>query len=416
MALTDAKIRKLKFDPNGKNNHFDGGGLFLAVLSSGTKSWRYKFRLNGKSGKFNIGLYPDLSLLDAREIHQQARNYVAQGIHPRIIKEQAKAEEEKRAHRFSHFFDGWQKKQALAESTRSDLIQRVEKNLIPFLDKKNVDEWTTRGLLNVVNRMVERGALETAYRMARTLKAVYNEILLLGIVETNPAQGLTELLPSKKIKPKSNFAAITDPQALKAFVRQLNQQPPREDYAVFMALKLIPLVFLRPYNIRYLRWEYVDFEAHQIHIPASEMKTNKPHIVPLSRQAQGLLQSVAELTGGQEFVFLTSRGLGKPMSENTTTRAFQRRINPATGEPYGSGAITSHGFRHTASTLLNEMGFNADLIEVQLSHLNKDAIRATYNKADWLPDRHKMMQTWSDYIDSLLIDADVVPIHGKKTG
>lgn len=413
MPLTDPKIKALKYSPKGKKSHSDGGGLNIVLKPSGVKVWQYITTMQRKPIKFTIGKYPEISIKRAREIHQQARELVEQGIHPRAIKETAKVEKERNEKRFTDFFNDWIKKQTYKPSTETDLIQRVEKNLSRFLDRKPVDEWTTRELFNVLDRMVQRGAIETARRLAGTLKNVYNDLFLLGIVDSNPAQGLQELLPSK---PKAeNFGAITSATDLKHFFQSMQEIRPREDYAVTQALRLIPLVFLRPYNIRHLRWEYVDFEADLISIPADDMKRDHPHTVPISRQAKEILLDMAELTAGNEFVFSTSMGRGKPMSENTTTNAFKRRINPTTGKPYGTGAISSHGFRHTASTLLNEMGFNPDLIEVQLSHLNKDTVRQTYNKAEYLPQRAQMMQAWADYLDGLKAGADVIPIY-KNAG
>jgi integrase len=416
--LTDAKIKHLKFIPSPDkekgetNRYFIGGGLYLEVLKSGSKSWRYKFRIEGKAGLYVFGQYPEIKLREISQLHQEARDLVARGIHPRTLKEQAKVESEIHEKRFSDFASAWVKKQSYKSSTETDLIQRLEKNIYPFLDCKSVNEWTTRELFNVLERMLQRGAIETARRLAGTMKNVYNDIFLLGVVDSNPAQGLQELLPAK---PKAeNFGSITNPEDLKNFFLSMQEVRPREDYAVTQALKLIPLVFLRPSNIRFLRWEYIDLENNRIDFPSEVMKRDNPHIVPLSRQAKEILLDMAMLTAGNEFVFSTSRGRGQPLSENTTTKAFQRRINPLTGKTYGKGAVTSHGFRHTASTLLNEMGFNADLVEVQLSHLNKDTVRQTYNKAQYITQRAEMMQAWADYLDSLKAGGNVVPIRSQK--
>jgi len=166
-------------------------------------------------------------------------------------------------------------------------------------------------------------------------------------------------------------------------------------------LKLMPLVFLRPYNIRHLRWEYVDFNAKLITIPASEMKGSKELKIPMASQVIDILREAETITKGKEYVFMTNYGNGKPMSENTTTAALKRMINPKTGEPYGTGFMTSHGFRHTASTFLHEMGFNSDAIELQLAHENKDRIKAIYNKAQLMQERISMMQQWANFIYKL---------------
>lgn len=409
--LTDAKVRKAKSESK-PYKLTDGGGLFLLVNPNGTKYWRYKFRLNDKEGVYSIGIYPDISLAGAREAHQQARSLVAKGVHPKTVKDAAKAERNRQQKRFSDYMTSWLAKQHLAESTRSDLVQRIEKNLTPFLDRKPINEWTTRGLLDVLDIVIKRGSIETANRMAGVARRIFNEVLLLGDIENNPAANLAELLPKPDKAKKQNFANIIEPQQLADLLRQLDARAPRQDYAVFMAMKLIPLIFVRPYNIRYLRWEYIDTHNQMINIPPTEMKNGKAHTVPLSTQALSIIEAMRPLTGEREFVFLTANGerTNTPMSENTTTKAYQRLINPKTGKPYGVGFVTSHGFRHTSSTLLNEMGFNPDAVELQLHHESKDRIRATYNKAKLINERVEMMQAWADYLDSLKQGAEIIPI------
>jgi integrase len=249
--------------------------------------------------------------------------------------------------------------------------------------------------------MTDRGARETAKRMAGVLRRVYNEILILGVVDTNPAQGLAELLPVPDKHLKGNFGHITSPGEIKVLLQLIDSPSQRQDFATTQALRLMPLVFLRPRNIRFLKWEYIDFENNFINIPAREIKTRKPLTVPLAHQAVTILKDMEQLTGSFEYVFVSGHGKGKPLSENTTTNALKRFINPETGEPFGTGYMTSHGFRHMASTLLNEMGYDPDVIELQLAHINKDRIRATYNKAQLMDKRTQMMQEWADYLDGL---------------
>ncbi|MFA6700565.1 MAG: Arm DNA-binding domain-containing protein [Thiomicrospira sp.] len=191
--LTDAEVRKAK--PGVKPRKLpDGGDLYLLVNPNGSKLWRYKFRLNGKEGVFAIGKYPDISLAQARKAHEEARAVVAQGIAPITIKNKAKAERNRQEKRFSDYWRAWLAKQAFAESTKTDLVQRVEKNIIPFVDKKPVDEWTTRALHDVLKKVEARGSFETAKRMAGLLRRVFNEVLLLGDIENNPAANLAELI------------------------------------------------------------------------------------------------------------------------------------------------------------------------------------------------------------------------------
>jgi integrase len=233
----------------------------------------------------------------------------------------------------------------------------------------------------------------------------------LGTIDNNPAQGLAELLPKPDIRLKGNYGHITSLDEITILLQQIDKPAVRQDFATTQALKLMPLVFLRPRNIRYLKWDYIDFEAKVINLPASELKTRKPLTVPLAHQSIAILKDIQPLTDTGEYVFVTSHGRGSPLSENTTTQALKRIINPSTGEAFGTGYMTSHGFRHTASTLLNELGYDSDIIELQLAHINKDRIRATYNKAQWMEKRTNMMQAWADYLDGLKNGADIVPIN-----
>ncbi len=377
--LTDAKVKAAKPKPK-PYKLTDGGGMYLLVNSNGSRYWQYRYRLNGKQNTYQIGTYPDVSLKTAREEHQLARAKVAQGISPKAIKQGRKVAVERDEHRFSHYYDAWVKKQNLAPSTLSDQNQRVEKNLKPFLDKKRIDEWTTLDLLKIVQGVSERGARETAVRMAGILRRVFNDVLLLQIIDTNPATGLAELLPSPDPKQKKNFAHIASEHDLRRLLKAIYTVRPRQDYADTMAL---------------------DWNLRTITIPAGAMKRHNEHVVPLSDQALAILKEMQRLTGDDEYVFTTSRGNGRPMSENTTTKALQTLIDPETGLSFGRDFITSHGFRHTASTLLNERGYDADVIELQLAHINKDRIRATYNKAQWMEKRTQMMQEWADYLNGL---------------
>jgi integrase len=400
LPLTDLKVKTAK--PQAKPYKLtDGGGLYLLVKLNGSKYWQYRFRINGKQGTYQIGTYPDTSIKKAREEHLLAREKVSEGVNPKELKQARKVSIERNEHRFSYYYDEWIKKQNLAPSTLGDLQQRVEKNLTPYLDKKRIDEWTTLDLLKILQQVSDRGSRETAIRMASILRRVFNDVLLLQIIDTNPANGLNELLPKPDPKLKKNFAHIDNEADLSRLLKALDEVRPRQDYVVRMALKLMPLVFLRPGNIRFLRWSYISFKDKTIVIPASAMKRNFEHTVPLATQAVAILKAVQELTGGDEYVFNTSRGNGKPMSENTTTKAIQTLIDPETGDPYGKESMTSHGFRHTASTLLNEMGYDPDVIELQLAHINKDRIRATYNKAQLMEKRIAMMAGWANYLDEL---------------
>ena len=405
-AVTNAKAKDKPYKLS------DDGGLYLKVSTTGHRAWKYDYRLHGARGTYTIGSYPEFSLKQAREQHREARELVANGKKPMQIKELKRVESDLNDKRFSHYAKQWFDKQNLAETTSGDLWQRINKNLIPYLDKKKVNEFTTADLLKIMLIMTNRGAKETANRMANVLRRIYNEILILGIVETNPAQGLAELLAKPDHRLKENFGHVTSESDIRILLKLIDNPTARQDFAVTQALKLMPLVFLRPRNIRFLKWEYIDFDKKVINLPASELKTNKPLAVPLATQAITILKQIQPLTGNGIYVFVSGHSSnGQPLSENTTTQALRRFINPTTGEPFGTGYMTSHGFRHMASTMLNELGYDPDVIELQLAHINKDRIRAVYNKAQLMDKRVKMMQDWADYLDGLKGGANVTPIN-----
>ena len=364
MALTNTAIAKAK--ATHKNyKMIDGRGLYLLVRTSGSRIWKYDYRINLRRGTFTIGRYPEVSLSEAREAHINARRLVSKGINPTSEKHSQKLQLERDQLRFSDYAKEWVAKQNLAPSTEKDLVQRLEKNLYPCLDKQRVEEFTTRSLLEVLMRISDRGARETAVRMAGVLRRVFNELLILGYIENNPAQGLAELLPKPDHRTKGNFGHITDPEELKHLIRKIHSPSKRQDPVTTYALKLMPMLFLRPKNIRFMKWEYINFDQAMLTIPASEMKAGKELKVPLPSQAKNLLLEVRNLTSKYPYVFVTSHGHGKPLSENTTTAAIKRLINPITGKPYGTGFMTSHGFRHTASTLLNEIRIVFDQLTIR---------------------------------------------------
>ena len=400
MALTHTAISKAK--PQGKPYKLtDQHGLYLLVRPSGSKAWKYDYRIAGKRGTFTIGSFPEISLSDAREAHIAARQLVSQGQNPTTQKQQHLLKASLSQKRFSDYAKEWIPRQNYKHATEKDLVQRLEKNIYPYLDKKPMEQFSSRELLDILELITKRGAIETARRMAGILKHVYNDLLLLGLMDNNPAQGLAELLPKKSKRTTSNFGHITDVNELKGLLQQIHNPSCRQNQMVTLALKLMPLLFLRPKNIRFMKWEYIDFEKKLITIPGAEMKAGKELKIPISNQADTILREAYKHTSQYEYVFVTRHGKGQPMSENTTTNAIKRMVNPSTGKPYGTGFMTSHGFRHTASTLLNEMGYSPDAIELQLAHEHRDRVRATYNKAQLIEERTTMMQEWANYLDTL---------------
>ncbi len=396
--LTDAKIKNLK--PRNKGyKTADGGGLYVFINPKGTKSFRYDFKRNDKYATITFGQYPYTSLAEARERHEEARKQIVQDKDPR----QARQASQMRGKPFSYYAKEMLASQDLRPATAKKKLAKMEWHLFKPLDKTPVDQITAVDLLNLIKPFADVGKRETAKTLAIYCRQTFNYILGLQLIENNPAATISELLP--KPKKSTNFAHITDPNLFGRFLCGIDVY--EGDIGVKYALQLMSLVLLRPYNIRFMKWEYVDLENNLISTPNDEMKMDKEHKVPLSTQAVEIIKKAKQLTSNQEYVFLSTSGMRtrKPMSENTLNQAIKRIKDSKAGKPFGSGVMTSHGFRHTGSTMLNELGYNADAIELQLAHASQDRIRATYNKAELMPIRTKMMQEWADHLDGLKNEA-----------
>lgn len=390
-VLSDAKVKNLKPQEKGYKVT-DGGGLYVYVTKTGTKSFRYDAKIDGSRKTITFGTYPAMSLAEARDEHEKAHALVAKGINPKD------ATPEKNC--FSYYSYEQMKTLDLRGSTYTKRIGRMEKYLFPVLDKKDATQITAQDLSQLLKPIAESGKRETAQRLAIYCRQTFDYMIGLQLIENNPADTVRRTLP--KVKETRNFAHLTKVEDLALFLKGIDTHA--GDYAVKKGLQFMSLVFLRPHNIRFLRWKYVDFANKLITFPPEEMKTDREHKVPLSKQAISILKDMRKLTGNFEYVFMSSVSINsnkQPMTENTLNVAITRLINLDTGKQFGRGFITSHGIRHTASTQLNELGYNPDVIEMQLAHAPKDRIRAVYNKAEYMPERTNMMQEWADYLDEL---------------
>ncbi|MBL6930568.1 MAG: tyrosine-type recombinase/integrase [Rhodospirillales bacterium] len=396
--LTDAKIRNLKPGEKGYKSA-DGGGLYVFTNPKGAKSFRYDFKYHDKYATITFGQHPLVSLAEAREMHEEARKHIMLGKDPRRVKQA----DLMRGKPFSYYAKEMLASQDIRPMTANKKLAKMERHLFKSLDKAPVDQITAVDLLNLIKPFADVGKRETAKNLATYCRQTFNYILGLQLIENNPAATISELLP--KPKKSTNFAHITDPNLFGRFLYGIDIY--EGDIGVKYALQLMPLVLLRPYNIRFMKWEYVDLENGLISTPNDEMKTDKEHKVPVSIQAADIIKKARELTSNKEYVFLSASGMrsGKPMSENTLNQAIKRIKDNKTGKRFGSGVMTSHGIRHTGSTMLNELGYNADAIELQLAHASEDRIRAIYNKAELMPIRTKMMQEWADHLDGLKNEA-----------
>jgi integrase len=285
-----------------------------------------------------------------------------------------------------------------ASSTADVILRRLERDVFPWIGSRAIAEISAAELLAVLRRIESRGALETAHRAHQYSGQVFRYALATGRAERDPSGDLRGALPPVKSR---HHASITDPKSVGELLRAISSY--RGSFVVKCALRLAPLVFVRPGELRNAEWTEINLDAGEWRIPAARMKMGAPHIVPLSTQAVAILRELHALTGFGKYVFPGTRSRARPMSENTVNAAL-RRLD------YDSDQMTGHGFRSMASTLLNEAGWHRDAIERQLAHAERDKVRAAYNYAEHLPGRRRMMQAWADYLESLEAGAEVIPL------
>lgn len=398
MPLTDTAIRNAK--PGTKPvKMFDESGLFLLVAPSGGKWWRFKYRFGGKEKLLSLGTYPEVSLKEARDKRDEARKQVATGIDPG---EHRKAHKAAKAERTGNSFEivarEWFAKYSpnWVASHSDKIIRRLERDVFPWIGGRPIVEVTAPELLTVLRRIENRGAIETAHRALQNCGQVFRYAVATSRAERDPSGDLRGALPPTKEK---HHASITDPKAIGELLRAIDGY--QGSLVTKCALKLAPLFFVRPGELRKAEWSEFNLDSAEWRIPASRMKMREQHIVPLSTQAVAILRELQALTGNGSYVFPGARTNGRPMSENTVNAAL-RRLG------YSNDEMTGHGFRSMASTLLNEQGWNRDAIERQLAHAERDAVRAAYNYAEHLPERKRMMQAWADYLDAIAASDKVV--------
>lgn len=402
MPLTDTAIRNAK--PAGKPfKLFDTQGLFLLVNPSGGKWWRLKYRLGGKEKLFSLGTYPQVSLAEARERRDKARKLVEQGIDPAFAKQQEKAAALAESDTFEAVALEWFAKQepTWAKSHASRLKARLVRLVFPFIGHLPVKDVGAPEVLALGRRIESRGTVDTAHRIVQIVGQVMRYAVACGLAERNPSSDLRGALAPTKTK---HFASITDPKDITRLLRAIEGYSGH--FTTMCALRLAPLVFVRPGELRRAEWAEIDLDAAEWRIPAHKMKMGSPHVVPLSRQAVAVLKELHPLTGSGQYVFPGLRP-GRTMSENTINAAL-RSLGFAKDE------MTGHGFRSMASTLLHEQGWPSDVVERQLAHAERNTVKASYNFAEHMPERRKMMQAWADFLDSLKAGARVVPLH--RTG
>lgn len=389
MPLTDAKVRSVK----AKDKAYkltDGGGLYLLVTPNGGRYWRYKYRFAGREKLLSLGAYPDLSLSEAREIHAQARKALALGNDPGDVKKEAKRQTMLNAENtFQAVAREWyeSRKHKWVTSYSEAMIDRLEKYVFPKIGTRPIKDVTAPEFLSVVRVVEQRGALDLAQRLMQASAQIFRYAIATGRAERNPISDLRGALKP----PVRKHQAYLKENELPEYLEKLSAYDGSPQTK--LALRFLLLTFVRTTELRAATWKELDFDKAEWRIPAERMKMKEQHIVPLSAQAVVVLRELQLLTGQWDYVFANQHKPAGFMSENTMLYALYRM-------GYHSKA-TGHGFRATASTILNENGFPPSVIERQLAHAERDEVRAAYNHAQYLPERRKMMQWWADYLDGV---------------
>ncbi|WP_374089353.1 tyrosine-type recombinase/integrase [Methylomicrobium lacus] len=397
--ISDIQARKAK--PKDKPYKLaDEKGLYLYITPQGGKLWRFDYRYEGKRKTLSLGVYPDVSLSDARDKRDDARKLIAAGGDP---SEQRKAIKAANAERAANSFEviarEWHQTH-MADKTEDHAkrtLTRLEKDVFPWMGARPLADIEAPEILAVLRRVEQRGANELAHNVKRTIGQVFRFAIATGRASRNPVPDLQGALKPVVVE---HYAAITDPVKIGELLRAVDGYT--GELATRCAFRLSFLVMLRPGEVRKAEWEEINIERKEWRIPAHKMKMRDEHIIPLSQQAIEIFEEIRPLTGHGRYVFPSVRTHERPMSENTITGAL-RRLG------YTGNEMTAHGFRAMASTRLNEAHlFHADAIERQLAHGERDSVRAAYHRAQYLPERVKMMQWWADYLDGLKNGAEVI--------
>ena len=374
----------------------DQGGLYLEVSPKGSKYWRYKYRISTGAQRIEkrlaLGVYPKISLKNARELHREAHALVSQGGDPSLVKREQKALAEVASlNTFGSLGEDWFAKQSPDWSPTHAIRQRrlFGKDLLP-LHELAIDKIAAPELLGVLRVIESRGALETARRTNQVASQIFDHAIAVGAAEVNPAVGIKNALKKPKSK---HHAAILDPGELAFFLRSVDNYV--GTLVVQIALMLTPLLLVRPGELRHMEWGEVSLEEGKWLIPAAKTKRRRDHFVPLASQAVRLIAQLKPYTGDGQYVFPSARGGERPMSENAVLYAMR-------GLGITKEEATPHGFRATARTLMEEqLGIRSDLIEHQLAHVVRDATGEAYNRTRFFPERIKLMQRWADYLEDL---------------
>ena len=395
MPLTDTAIRNAK--PTDKPQKLaDGGGLYLLLNPNGSRYWRLKYRWLGKEKLLALGVYPDTGLKDARGKRDEARKLLAADIDPGAHrKAKAASSVEAAANSFEVIGREWFAKEEpnWVKGHSSKVLQRLENDLFPWLGKRPITDVTAKELLAALKRIEDRGAIDTAHRALQNSSQIFRYAIQTDRATSNPATHLRGGLLSPK---ETHLAAITDPDKVGGLLRAIDAYT--GSFVTKCALRLAPLVFVRPGELRQAEWAEIDLDKAEWNIPAAKMKMREPHLVPLSNQAVAILTELKALTGRGQYVFPGAHSHKRPMSNNAVLAALRRM-------GFDKDEMSGHGFRAMARTILDEvLHFRPDYVEHQLAHAVRDPNGRAYNRTAHLAERRKMMQAWADYLDVLKAD------------
>ncbi|EOU9528825.1 tyrosine-type recombinase/integrase [Cronobacter dublinensis] len=402
MALTDTKVRSAK--PKEKEYSLvDGDGMFLLIHPNGSKYWRFRFRFGGKQHLMAFGVYPETSLADARQKREEARRLVAAGVDPREHKRAVKEEQAKEVITFESVARDWHaSNQKWSESHSGRVLKSLEDNLFDTIGKRNIADLKTQDLLKPLKAVEMSGRLEVAARLQQRTTSIMRFAVQSGLIDYNPAQELAGAIATAKRQHRASLDFDRIPELLHRIDSYTGRPLTR------LAVELTLLVFIRSSELRFARWSEVDFETAMWTIPeerkplegvkhshrGSKMRT--PHLVPLSHQALAILEKIKSLSGNRELIFVGDHDSRKPMSENTVNKALRVMGYDTKVE------VCGHGFRTMACSSLIESGlWSRDAVERQMSHMERNSVRAAYiHKAEHLDERKLMLQWWADFLDA----------------
>lgn len=378
----------------------DGGGLYLLVNPNGSRYWRLKYRIAGKEKLLALGVYPDITLAEARQKRADAKKVLAAGGDPGQEKQEEKqAKEQAVANSFKRLAMEWHthKSTLWSEGYAEHLLMYLKKDIFPFIGQKAITDISQVEMLNVLRKMEQRGVLDKLKKTRQACRQIFTYAIITGRAEHNPVSDLAGALKSPKQQHYPHLLVDQIPDFLRALSEYSGSTITRN------ATRLLMLTGLRTIELRASEWVDIDFDKGVWNVPAERMKMRRPHLVPLSTQVRELLEEIHQLTGRGKYVFPGRNDAGKPMSEASINQVI-KRIGY-------DGKATGHGFRHTMSTILHEQGYNTAWIETQLAHVDKNSIRGTYNHAQYLDGRREMLQWYADYLQALENGENVV--HGS---